>query len=388
MKLLMACDDYIYCHNGIYYAANLEKLGLYMRYLHVFSSMRLITRCKEEKELKPGRVMLDERIEFIPLPFFQGPLQYVKNSYKIHKVLYDVVNGCDAAVLRLPSTTALHVAHFVNKTNIPYATEIVYSAHDGYLYSHNLIQKILWKIIDLKMRKICYQADGVSCVTEFVLQKYYYSKKQDAFYSHYSSLDLPKKFYTHNRPYPTKDKFVICHVSNQIMFNGRKGHKIVLLVVKLLKDLGMNVNVRFAGEDYMGGIYHLKKMAQDLGVSDQIDFLGYITKDELSDLLDTSDLFFMPTKSEGLPRVIIEAMAKGLPCVSTNVSGNIELLKPEYLFSYDDVHGMANKIFQLLTFKELYEQASSECFNDSLKYESSSLQIRRDEFYLKLLTRI
>lgn len=388
VKLLMSCDDYVYHYNGKYYAASQEKADFYVRYLRVFDKLRLVTRCKEEKELKKGRVLLDSDIEFIPVPFFQGPIQYAKKYFDVNKVLHNIVQGCDAAVLRLPSTVAAQVAKRVKCTKIPYAAEIVYDAYDGYQNTKDFISKALWRIIDLQMRETCYHADGVSCVTEYYLQKRYFSKKSDAFSSHYSSLALSKSFYGTKRVYPQKKTLTIAHVANQVVYNGRKGHIEVLKALKLLKEKGVIVNVQFAGEDYLGGIAKLKILAQELNVDRQIDFLGYLSREELSNFLDGTDLYVMPTRAEGLPRVIIEAMAKGLPCISTNVSGNGELISPEYLIGYEDVQGLANRIEKLITSKDAYERASEENFNNSLKYEASILERRRDLFYGKLRDKI
>ena len=106
--------------------------------------------------------------------------------------------------------------------------------------------------------------------------------------------------------------------------------------------------------------------------------------DQMSDFLDNSDVFVFPTKAEGLPRCVIEAMAKGLPVVSTPVSGIPELLDMQYLVDYADVAALAEKIKQIITNKEVYEAASRSNFCKALEYEASVLQLRRDEFYKNL----
>lgn len=175
------------------------------------------------------------------------------------------------------------------------------------------------------------------------------------------------------------------NVANQIEFNGRKGQKEIILAVSKLKEIGIIVHVKYAGEDYNNGIAQLQELAHKYGVDKQVFFLGYLQRDKLSSFLDNADLYVMPTKAEGLPRVIIEAMAKGLPCITTNVSGNSELIESQYLVdNYYDIDSWAEKIKKITTDKELYEKASSFNFNKSLNYEASVLQYRRDTFYSKL----
>ena len=77
-------------------------------------------------------------------------------------------------------------------------------------------------------------------------------------------------------------------------------------------------------------------------------------------------------------------MAKGLPCITTPVSGNPELISEYFLVDYENVETLADRIEELIKDKVLYEAASAENFNRSLQYEDSILEKRRDEFYSKL----
>ena len=112
--------------------------------------------------------------------------------------------------------------------------------------------------------------------------------------------------------------------------------------------------------------------------------MGYLNREELDKFLNEADIFVLPTRAEGLPRVIIEAMAKGLPCITTPVSGNPELVDERFLVPYDDVALLADRIEELATTPNLYECTSRINYRRSKNYESSLLQARRDDFYNKL----
>lgn len=384
-KLLMSCDDSIFFHNGRYYAASQEKMDFYQRYLRVFDNLRIVTRCVEEVSLKPGYIPLDNdsRIEYIQIPEFHGPKQYAKVYIQTGKILKHIIDGCDAAVLRIPSTIAMRVGKKVMESGIPYATEVVYDAEDGWKGSKGF-NRILWKKIDADMRKMCSKADGVSCVTEHYLQQHYFSNKSNAFSSHYSSLALDKSFYGSAKSFPNHRPIIIAHTSNQVAFNGRKGYNQILEALKILKSKGISVKIRFAGKDYQDGTKQLLAFAEQLGISEMVEFVGYLSRSALDKFLSESDLYVMPTKAEGLPRVIIEAMAKGLPCITTPVSGNPELVSSHFLVDYYDTEVLAERIAELTTNPQLYEQTSKENLERSWKYEASVLQERRDEFYGKL----
>lgn len=388
-KLLMSCDDRLFMHNGQYYAADKDKFEFYQRYIRVFGRLRLVCRCEEEKDLKKGRIPLNEdpRIEVVPIPFFQGPKEYAKVFFKVGKVMSDAVKGCDAAVLRVPSTTALRVGKKVNNAGIPYACEVVFDAQDGWQGEHGL-KRLVWKKLDKDTRHLCEEADGVSCVTEHYLQKRYFSKKEGSFSSHYSSLALPATFFSSKRLFPTHIPFIIAHTANQVHFNGRKGHVELIKAVRVLKEKGIEVRVQFAGKDHYRGIDKLKALAKTLGVSELVEFVGFLNRAELDVFLNNADLYVMPTRAEGLPRVIIEAMAKGLPCITTPVSGNPELIDEHFLVPYEKIDELAERIEELITKPEVYEQTSLINFERSKQYEASLLQSRRDEFYNKLKDRV
>lgn len=388
-KLLLSCDNTLFLHNGEYYYKDQEWCNFYHRYLRVFDSIRIVVRCSKEENLKTCRVKIDDpRVEVVYFPDFSGPVEYAKYYFEIGRIIQRITEGCDAAIVRLPSTSAQRVARKVLTSRIPFAVEVVYDAEDGWRSETKLINKILWKMIDKEMRQTCYRADGVSCVTEHYLQKHYFSKKADAFVSNYSTLELPASFYLSEKKHPGSNPFVITNVANQVQFNGRKGFNEIIEAVSLLKLRGVVVTAKFVGQSYHNGIEQFKEMANRLGISEQIEFMGYLTRPELDSFLSTVDAYVMPTRAEGLPRVIIEAMAKGLPAISSPVSGNPELLSSHWLVDYEDVATLADRIEELVMNKELYEETSKENFEKSKKYEASLLEMRRNEFYRKLKERI
>lgn len=384
-KLLLSCDDSIFLNDGCYYAASQEKMEFYQRYLRVFDKLRLVTRCEVNKPKKQGLVPLDSdtRIEYVPIPEFHGPYQYAKVFYEVGTALQDITVGCDAAVLRIPSTVAMRIGKKVMKKGLPYACEVVFDAKDAWRGGKGL-NRMIWRKIDKDMRTMCSKANGVSCVTEYYLQQHYFPTKPSAFTTHYSSLALDKSFYGSTKSFPTHRPIVIAHTSNQVAFNGRKGYNQILQALQVVKNKGVGVKIRFAGRDYQNGIVQLRDYAEHLGIGDMVEFVGYLSRTELSKFLSESDMYVMPTTAEGLPRVIIEAMAKGLPCITTPVSGNPELVGEYFLVDYYDIMTLSDRIIELCQDSNLYEQASRQNYERSLKYEALVLQSRRDEFYSKL----
>jgi glycosyltransferase involved in cell wall biosynthesis len=95
-----------------------------------------------------------------------------------------------------------------------------------------------------------------------------------------------------------------------------------LFLVSLLPDLPKNVRLCWVGDGRLHG--ELLNVAQRLGVRDRVWIEGW--RDDARILLAGFDLFILPSRYEGLPLAILEAMAAGLPCVASAVDGSQEAL--------------------------------------------------------------
>ena len=86
-----------------------------------------------------------------------------------------------------------------------------------------------------------------------------------------------------------------------------------------------------------------------LGIKEKVRFLG--ESENIFPLLKMSDVFFLPSRSEGFSNALIEAMACSLPCVASRVGGNAEALEDGrngYLVESEDADASADRILKLL----------------------------------------
>lgn len=157
-------------------------------------------------------------------------------------------------------------------------------------------------------------------------------------------------------------------------------------MVSELNKIKKQVEIYFVGGDYYGGIQQLKELAKSLKVEDSVVFTGFLNRKQLRETLESADIAVLPTKAEGLPRVVIEAMALGLPCITSPVSGNPELINEEFLVGYDDIEGMVDTISKLISDKNIYEKESRENFEKSKQYSTEVLNPRRTAFYNNLIS--
>ena len=136
-----------------------------------------------------------------------------------------------------------------------------------------------------------------------------------------------------------------------------KGFDQLCSVVRILRDHGNAVELTIVG----GGREraNIQRYAEDLGVAEFVTFTGHLeSAAEIRAVLDDSHLFVMASLVEGLPRALIEAMARGLPAVSTRAGGVEELIPDEYLVPIGDVRGLASIVEQLMHDPEELERLS------------------------------
>jgi len=127
-----------------------------------------------------------------------------------------------------------------------------------------------------------------------------------------------------------------------------KGIKYLLQTLKMLRaEFGSSVHLWIAGSG--GAERKLRLHSERLGVSSAVRWLGHLS--DLSQFYRSIDVFVLPSFSEGLPLVVLEAMAAGVPVVATRVGGVPEVIVDGYnglLVDPGDSRGLAAAIARLL----------------------------------------
>ena len=113
-----------------------------------------------------------------------------------------------------------------------------------------------------------------------------------------------------------------------ILFIGRlvaaKGQAVLLEATKMLAKRGHKVKVIIAGEGPLRST--LEGFAEQMGLASQVSFPGAVGQDEIHALYAGASIFCLPSFAEGVPGVLMEAMAMELPVVSTRITGVPELI--------------------------------------------------------------
>jgi len=97
----------------------------------------------------------------------------------------------------------------------------------------------------------------------------------------------------------------------------KKGVEHLLRAARLLGDRGTPVSVLIAGAGEQEYVQTLERLPADLGLKDQVSFVGHITGEDKISLYQAADLFVLPTSQENFGFVLIEALACGTPVITT-----------------------------------------------------------------------
>lgn len=138
-----------------------------------------------------------------------------------------------------------------------------------------------------------------------------------------------------------------------------KGHLFFLEAAKLINRKFDNVKFIIAGDGYSRG--ELKKMTRELDLEKNVRFIGAF--DNIADIMNQIDIFVLSSLTEGMPLVLIEAMAYGKAVVATKVGGVNELIRDGetgFLVPPGDSGALAEAIGKLITDQQKRRDFSSE----------------------------
>lgn len=136
-------------------------------------------------------------------------------------------------------------------------------------------------------------------------------------------------------------------VSNVGRFSPEKGQRSMIDAAQMLLPQQPSLTWLLAGDGVL--LDEMKRYAAGRGVAN-IVFTGRVS--DVDELLAASDIFVMPSDYEGMPNAMMEAMAAGLPCVSTRLSGAVDVAREGIEADYYDARdakALADRVFALAT---------------------------------------
>lgn len=232
------------------------------------------------------------------------------------------------------------------------------------------------------------QSDGVTAVSRFLKEKTltnYYIDKEINVIPNFVDTEVFKKIPVENCAFkkhiaPNGEK-VLVHTSN---FRAVKRVTDAIKVFNIVqKEVPSKLLLVGDGPDR----YECEQLARELNLTENVKFLG--KQDGLVEILSSSDLFIIPSQSESFGLAALEAMACGLPVISSSVGGLPELVKHNdcgYIAEIGDVDRMAKYTLDLLTNEKKYEIFSNNARKRAVnEFDKSKVIPLYEEHYKKIL---
>lgn len=185
----------------------------------------------------------------------------------------------------------------------------------------------------------------------------------------------------------TRKKF---HLSeNTVVYAGRlageKNIDVIIRAIALAKEKIPLINLAIAGHG--ASEESLKKLAKDLGVGEQVKFLGTLDKMTLAKVYRASKIFSIMSTSETQSMTLMQALGCGLPALGANARALPEYINVEngFIVEPDDHKTLADKIILLFQDADLSEKLKKGALERVQKYSTAQIANHWEEVYKKII---
>ncbi len=334
-----------YDEKGHYYGYGYR--GCYERYRHFGDKVSFVIRTRKSSKTDVYDRLPDE-LRVVSFPDFKSPELFVSNYGEAKRIILGEAKKADFLVLRV-SLAASIAERYARKHGIPYLYECVGCSWDS-MWNHSVLGKVLAPVSYLSQRASIRRAPYVHYVTTDFLQRRYPTKGKSVGCSDVR-IGAPTSTIINRRLERIAD---LSNKSTVILGTAAavdvryKGQETVLRAMPLLASKGINVVYRLAGGNYRNSTF-LYDLAVRLGVDNKIEFLGALSKEQMPVFYDSLDVYVQPSRQEGLPRSVVEAMSRACPVIGSDAGGIPELISSEQVFRKGSQRCFARSLTALLT---------------------------------------
>lgn len=383
MKVIVALETrYQRTPDGAVWSDGASDARFWQRYLDVFDGVHVVARVAAVASAPAHGQRADAPgITWAALPYFVGPWQFLRCYRLFRRALQAAVTPDAAIVLRVPGTLGTYVHHLLRSTGQPYGVEVIGNPHDVFRPGgvRSIVRPLMRWWYPRNLRRQCAGASAAAYVTAAILQQHY-PPAPSAFVTHYSSIELADPAFVTApppiRPTGVPRRVVLVGSLEQLY----KGPDVLIEALALCVAAGHDLHATIVGDGRHRG--ELEALAHARQVADRIRFTGRLPAgDAVRAELDRADIFVQPSRTEGLPRALIEAMARGLPCLGSAVGGIPELLDAPELIPPGNPAALALRLQALLADPARRARLAERNLRKARDYRADTLRRRRRTFY-------
>ncbi len=361
--------------------ATTHPAGLYSNFLTVaapFRSGTVISRDATDSRAtqSPGGLMTGELVSYRGVPDYGSFAGLARTAPATALTVWRALREHDVAYVRLPEPLSIIVGMLALIRRRPLVVNMVADPRtlggDG---GRSAVRWLLTRATSYLVRR----AAGVIYVTQHQLQKHFPCPPSvPALVRSNVRID---EVADQPRPAP---KAIARLLTVGVNSGLAKGQDLVIEAVALLRHEGLPVELELVG----GGdrTDWLRRRAQELGVTEFVTLRGHLDDPaEVRAAYDSADVFCLPSRSEGLPRAMVEAMARGLPSVGSRVGGIPELVPEHRLMRRLTASDLAARVRELISTDSSYEDASRDAIRRASEIRDQARPARLHEFLAGIL---
>lgn len=385
MKILFIHDHRFFNINNDFYSNGGLSKSVLERYTKVFEELYVLSRqvkIIDDNRLKKSLSLSSgDNIHFINVPDYMS-LKKIKNFFNAKQTLEKNIENCDGLIIRLPSQNGYNAVKIAEKYNKDYVIELVGCPYDALKNYGGIASKFLAPIEYIKCKKIVKNSKQTLYVTKTFLQNKYPTKGNSIHCSNVN-IDVKGKSVVNKRKKRINEPIdQSSHIKIGMIGGLNNKYKGFDTAIKALAELKTNfenpIKIHILGG---GDASDIKELAEKYDVEKCISLDGTLPSGEkVNDWIDELDILIHPSRTEGLPRSVIEGMARGCPVLASNVGGIPELLESQYLFEPNDYLGLSLMLSKYLSNRDSLYKMGLKNYEMSKSYDRLVLDERRTKF--------
>lgn len=380
MKLLYISGyQFVEKSDGMY---SLPAYGnnFWLKYLDIFESIRILGITAKDYLAGGSLVKItDPRIDVSIIPSNIHPSDF-KYDKVIKQILSEEISKAEALLIKPASRKGIMAIKLAEMFGKPYMVELTGDLRLTLSQHTSLLKRLYGPFLHWQITRAIKDAPFGLYVTERYLQTVYpiTGKMCGITDSVIDSIDenvLSKRL---DKISKTKAENVQIGLIGS--YNGnRKGVDTALKALSVLGDRKYQLSILYNGAKEDREYWY--KYAEKKGVNEQLYFPeSRSSTAEVMEWIDTQDIIILPSRSEGLPRCIVESMSRACPCITSNVCGMPELINNKWVHDPEDFRMLASLINSMCENKENLIEAAKENFNNSKRFLRSVLANKRNAF--------
>lgn len=386
MRLLLPLEQRYYrAKNGAMYSADPATYAYLRKFLSVFDSVTVLARVREtDGDFSEAQRAEGPQVDFAPLPDFRSPLDCLAHAPQIRRVTQEAVDKTDAVLVRMPGVVSEVVRRVVVARGAQYGVHVVGDPQEVFApaATKGILRPFYRWFFTRQVERACRQeANAVAYVSRVTLPERYPAGQSVSTFV-LSNVDLHGGIASEETIARRLERLGIAsalHIGVVAYLDAR--YKGVDLLLEALSrcQAQMDFHCTVAGDGILK--QELMQMAEKLGLAERVKFAGHLSPGkEVFDFLDSVDLYVQPSRTEGLPRALIEAMARACPAIGTRVGGIPQLLGAGELVRPNDAAALAEKIVEVGRDAERMRSLARRNLDIAREYDGPSVDRTRLEF--------